>query len=106
MNRQLNELHLLRGRLLERIATQRLVLSHAVLPVSDALRTIDRVVARVNSVGDYVKSHPSLAIVAMAALFFLKSRRVLQWAKRGFFAWQAWRAMRERLSIFGARVRS
>ena len=106
MNRQFNELHLQRGRLLERIATQRLVLSHAVLPVSDALRAVDRVVARVNSVGDYVKSHPSLAIIAMVALFFLKSRRILQWAKRGFFAWQSWRALRERFSVFSSRVRS
>ena len=106
MSHRLDELLLQRGRLLERITTQRYVLRHEVTPVYEALGAVDRGIARVNSVGRYIKSHPSLAIVAVAALFFMKSGRVLQWAKRGFFIWQSWRALRERLAMFSARVRS
>lgn len=106
MNRQRNELLLERGRLLERITTQRYVLRQEVIPVCEALGTVDRGIARVNSVVRYIKDHPSLMIVAGAALFFTKSRRILQWAKRGFFVWQSWRALRDRLSVFSARIRS
>lgn len=106
MNRRFDELLLQRGRLQERILTQRYVLRQEVLPIYDALGTVDRGIAKINSVGRYIKSHPSLAILALTALFFMKSRRTLRWAKRGFFVWQSWRALRERLSMFGARVRS
>jgi len=106
MNRRLNALLLERGRLLERITTQRYVLRNEMVPVHVALGGLDRGIARISSVGRYIKSHPSLAVIAVATLFFMKSRRVLQWAKRGFFAWQSWRALRERFSVFSARVGS
>jgi len=106
MNRRLNELHLRRGRLLERIAIQRQALRREILPVSESLYSVDRLLARVNAVGNYVKSHPGLAVIAVSVLFFLRTRRILQWAKRGFLAWQALRAMRERLSMFVSRVHS
>lgn len=106
MNRRFDELLLQRGRLLERITTQRYVLRQEIMPVRRALGAVDRGIARVNSVGRYIKGHPSLAILALGALFFVKSRRLLRWAKRGFFVWQSWRALRQRLSMFSARVRS
>lgn len=106
MNSRTNELLLQRGRLLERITTQRYVLRQELVPLCTALGGVDRGIARINSVGRYLKSHPSLAILGVSALFFMKSNRLLRWAKRGFFVWQSWRALRERLSMFGARVRS
>lgn len=106
MNRRLDELLIERGRLLERITTQRYVLRHEVKPVHAALGALDRGIAKVNSVGRYLKSHPGLALAAVAALFLMKSRGMLQWAKRGFVVWQGWRALRDRLAMFSARVRS
>jgi hypothetical protein len=106
MNRRLDELLIERGRLLERVTTQRYFLRQELIPVCQALGAVDRGIAKANSIGRYIKSHPSLAILALAALFFMKSRRPLQWAKRGFFVWQSWRALRDRLAMFGARVRS
>jgi hypothetical protein len=106
MNRRLDELLLQRGRLLERITTQRYVLRHELIPACEALGAVDRGITRLNSVGRYIKSHPSLAIIAMAVLFFMKSGRTLRWVKRGFFFWQSWRALRERLFLFSSRVRS
>ena len=46
MNRQLNELHLRRGRLLERIAAQRADLERDLRPVRASLSRVDRVIGR------------------------------------------------------------
>jgi hypothetical protein len=106
MNRKLEELLLQRGRLQERITTQRYFLQREIMPVHDALASVDRVIARINAVGQYLKKHPALVALGVAALLVMRTRRVLQWAKRGFFVWQSWRALRDRLAMFSARVRS
>ena len=105
MNRKLEEVLLQRGRLQERITTQRYFLRREIIPVCDALATVDRGIARINAVGQYIKKHPALVAIGVAALLVVRGRRVFRWAKRGFFAWQSWRALRERLAMFGARVR-
>ncbi len=102
-HRQLNELHLRRGRLLERIAAQRRDLTEAMVPVRTALATTDRVVAYVRNGVAYVKAHPSIALIAVAALFVLKTGRTLRWARRGFFAWRTWQALRDRWPMLRAR---
>lgn len=105
MNHRLNELLLERGRLQERIVTQRYVLRQQIVPVSHALGAVDRGIARINAAGQYLRSHPSMAIIAVAALFFMRTRRMMRWAKRGFVVWQSWRVVRERLAMFAARIR-
>lgn len=104
MNRQLNELHLQRGRLLERIVTQRAAMGHAAQPVRASLYKADRLLARVRSLVSYVKQHPSIAGLAVAAMFIVKADRAWRWTKRGFFAWRAWRLVRGRLAELGARA--
>lgn len=106
MSRRLNELHLRRGRLLERIATQRTALGREMQPVRVALHATDRVLVRVRSVSDYVKRHPGLVAFAVAALFILKVRRIWRWTRRGFLVWQTWHSVSSRLSAFGLRARS
>lgn len=105
MNHQLNELHLRRGRLLERIATQRAQLSREIQPVRTSLAKVDRVISRVRSTTDYIKQHPSVAALAVAVLFAIKTERVWRWTRRAFFAWQTWRTFSDKLTILG-RVRS
>ena len=106
MIHRLNELHLRRGRLLERIATQRTVLSREMQPVRVALYATDRVLVRVRSATDCVKRHPGLVALAVAALFILKAKRIWRWTRRGFLLWQTWRSVSSRLSAFGLRARS
>lgn len=105
MNRQLNEIHLRRGRLLERIAVQRADLGRAMHPVRASLSGIDRVVGRFRSISDYVKRHPSIAALAVAGLFAVRTEYAWRWTKRAFFAWRAWRAFGDKLTALGSRVR-
>jgi len=101
----LTEVYVQRGRLLERIALQRAVLSQELEPVEQALAQADRVVAGVNAGVAYVKQHPAIAVLGAAVLLVLQGRRVLRLARRGFFLWKAWQSLRERLlfSAFGLR---
>lgn len=106
MNHRLNELLLRRGRLLERIAYQRATLAHEAQPVRSALDTADRLLAVVCAGVDQVKRHPGLAAMAVAAFFISRPSRIWRWSKRAFFAWQTWRAVRNKLSVLGLRARS
>ena len=105
MNRRLNELHLQRGRLLERIASQRLQLSQEAQPAYVVLSKADHVLDSVQAAAYYVKQHSGMVMLAVAGLFFMNKGRLWRLAKRGFFAWQAFQAVREKLFMFGSRPR-
>lgn len=106
MNHRLNDLHLRRGRLLERIANQRATLAQAAQPVRSTLNTADRLLAIVCVGVDQVKRHPGLAALAVAAFFIARPKRIWRWSKRAFFAWQTWRAVRNKLLVLGLRAGS
>jgi hypothetical protein len=100
MNQQLNELHLRRGRLLERIASQRASLSDEVQPVRAALDRTDRVLERVRDGVEYLRAHPAvIAALGLAAVFIVKPGRVWRWSSRAFTVWQTWRVMRDRFVV-------
>ena len=103
MNLRLNDLHLRRGRLLERIANQRATLAKDAQPVRSALYTADRLLAIVCVGVDQVKRHPGLAALAVAVFFIARPRRIWRWSKRAFFAWQTWRTVRNKLLVLGLR---
>jgi hypothetical protein len=103
MNHRLNELHLRRGRLLERIANQRATLGRDAQPVRSALYSADRLLAIVYAGVDQVKRHRGLAALAVAAFFIARPRRIWRWTKRAFFAWQTWRTVRNKLLVLGLR---
>lgn len=94
MTQRLNELLVRRGRLLERIAAQRAALGQESPTLRAALSTTDRIVAGVRGGVAFTKQHPSIVTLAVATLVILKPRRVLRWAKRAFFTWQAWQTLR------------
>lgn len=106
MNHQLNDLYVRRGRLLERIATQRVDLSREAQPVRAVLGTADHLLGYARVAANYVLQHPGIAALALAALFITKPRRVWRWTKRAFFAWQTWRTVRTRLRASGLRAGS
>ena len=101
MNQRLNDLHLRRGRLLERIANQRATLSFELAPVSARLETADRLLARVQAAVDYVKTHPAVVALAFAALAITKPRRTLRWSRRLYAVWQTWLVLRDRARVMG-----
>jgi len=104
MNPGLNELHLRRGRLLERIAAQRAALRRDAQPVYAALYKTDRVLARLHSAVDYVRAHPSIAVLATAALFIIKGKRIWRVVKRGFVAWRIWQTFGKKFALLRGRT--
>lgn len=101
MNSTLNEIHLRRGRLLERIASQRATLIRDAQPVSAALDKADHVLDSVRSGVAYVKQHPGIVTLAVAGLLIVNKGRFWRWAKRGFIAWKTFSTLRARFSAFG-----
>ena len=104
MNRRLAELHIERGKLLERITTQRYFLARAAVPVEEALGRVDGVVERVGSAARYVRQHPGLIAAGLGGLLLLlRKERSLRWARRGFLLWQTLRAVGNRLAFLRTR---
>ena len=101
MNQRLNELHLRRGRLLERIAIQRAALDRELEPIRTTLYSTDRLLARVQAGVDYLKAHPAIVALTFAALAISKPRRTLRWSRRAYAVWQTWRVVRDRVLAMG-----
>jgi uncharacterized protein YjiS (DUF1127 family) len=98
MTQQLIDLGIRRGRLIERIASQRALLGQQLQPVRNVLAATDRGVAGVRAGIEFLRQHPGLIVVAVALLAILKPRRTWRWAQRGFIAWRTWRAARNQLA--------
>jgi hypothetical protein len=94
MDKRLIELHQQRGRLIERIAMQRVTLARELAPVRATLDTTDRALAAVRDSVCYLRQHPAAVAALAAALFALKPRMLWRWLQRGFLVWRSWRALR------------
>ena len=79
-----------RGRLLARCDAQRAEIAALVPQWEGPLRFADRVVAGVN----YLRHHPVILGVLVAALTIVQRRGWWGWAQRGFVLWRAYRAFR------------
>jgi len=101
VNQKLIDLAVERGRLLERISSQRQLLAQQLQPLGEAMGTADRVVAGARDCGDYLKRHPELVATSVAVLVILRPSRVWRWARRGIVAWRTWRMLRRELSQLG-----
>lgn len=97
MNRKLLELATRHGALKARIDEQRRVLARHSVPLEAALARGDAVLKGV----DWLKHHPAAVGIAILAAVVARPRRALRWARRGFFLWRGWRAIRT--SLIGAR---
>lgn len=93
MTSKLIELAARRGELKAKIEMQRTALAQHARPVADVLSKADRVVDG----ADWLKRHPGAVGAAVAAVVVARPKRAWNWAKRGFFLWQSWRALRRRL---------
>ncbi|MFN4326889.1 MAG: YqjK-like family protein [Azonexus sp.] len=94
MNPKLLELATRHGRLQARIAEQRRELARHAAPLESALAKGDAVLEGV----DWLKHHPLAVGAAVAALAVARPQRAWRWARRGFFVWRGWQAVRKRLA--------
>lgn len=101
MNQELIDLAIERGRLIERISSQRQLLGQQLQPIGDTLHATDRVVATVRSGCLYVRQHPHVVTAAVAVLVVLHPRRVWRWTTRGLFVWRTWRLMHRQMADLG-----
>jgi hypothetical protein len=97
MNPKLLELATRHGALKSRIDEQRRVLARHSVPLEAALARGDAVLKGV----DWLKHHPAAVVVAVSAAIIVRPRRTLRWARRGYFLWRGWQAIRA--SLIGAR---
>lgn len=97
MNPKLLELATRHGALKVRIDEQRRLLVQHVLPLESALDRGDKVLAGV----DWLKHHPAAIAIAVTTVVVARPKRAWRWARRGFFLWRGWQALRKSLS--GAR---
>lgn len=94
MNSKLLELATRHGALKARIDEQRRTLVQQSVPLENALARGDVVLEGV----DWLKHHPAAVVLAVSAIVVLRPRRAWRWAKRGFFVWRGWQAIRQSLS--------
>ncbi|WP_313952304.1 YqjK-like family protein [Accumulibacter sp.] len=101
MNQELIDLAVERGRLIERISSQRQRLGQELQPVGNALQTADRALTAVRSGTAFVREHPEAVAVGVALLIVVQPSRVWRWSKRGFFVWRTWRMLHSQFSDLG-----
>lgn len=94
MNPKLLELATRHGALQARIEQQRQTLAGQAEPLAAALQRGDAVLAGV----DWLKHHPAAIGAALAAVVVAQPKRAWRWAKRGFFVWRGWQAVRSSLA--------
>lgn len=94
MNEKLLELAQRHGALKVRIEAQRRQLGLAAAPLESALARGDVALRGV----DWLKRHPAAVGVAVVAVVLARPGRAWRWAKRGFFLWRGWQALRASLS--------
>ena len=93
MQARLIELALQRGRLQERIASQRDAIAGGFAPVATALALPARLLRVGQQAKDAVLGHPGLAAAFLGAALMLSPRRVLRWSQRAWMVWRTWRTV-------------
>lgn len=95
MNPRLLELALRKQRLQWEIAAQRDQLARYGAGLAPAFGAADHVREGVR----WMRQHPEAVAAGVAALVVVRPRVAWRWARRGVFAWQAWRRLREVIGL-------
>jgi hypothetical protein len=85
--RRLAQVRARRERLIAKAAAQRDEMALLLEPWRGPLAVADRGV----TVAAYLREHPSIVIVAVAALVVLAPKRAFRWARRAFGVWRGYR---------------
>ena len=86
-----------RGRLLERIAQQRVALGAELAPVVAYLNTADAVVEGAEKTRRWIGENPVIASAGLVALIIWRPRGALKLVKNGAVGWRALRLIRRLL---------
>lgn len=100
MQQRLIELQLQRGRLIERIATQRNALSRQLTPLDRVFNVGDRISFVVRQGWAFLLQHPLVLAAAAGGIVLFKPRSLLRWTQRGVRVWRTWRTVRALLPSF------
>lgn len=100
MQTRLIELHHQRGRLVERIASQRRALTQQLVPLQKTFNVTDRVSRLVQSGKALMQRYPLWVVAAVAAVVLLKPRTLWRWTQRSLLAWRTWRSISRLLPAF------
>lgn len=95
MDQRLIDLYVQRGRLRERIASQRGQLADSLQPLGTALQTVDRGRALAHKAQVWLTAHPGLVTAAVVTLLIRQPRAVLRTARRAFSLWSSWTRVRD-----------
>lgn len=93
MNKQLLALHLERGRLLERIAQQRLTLVKQLQPLQKTSDAASRTTALVQAGIGYLYGHPWAVLAALSAAVLVRPHSAWRLLRRGLIVWRSWRTI-------------
>lgn len=91
MNREI-DLALRKQRLQFKSAALRRDLAQDFAGVAPVFRAVEQVRAGVA----WLRAHPQLIAGVAMALLVVRPKAGWRWARRGFFAWQAWRRLRSK----------
>jgi len=87
VSRRLAQIRLRRERLIARAAVERDGIALLASRLRAPLALADRGVLAVQ----YVRMHPGIVVLAVAAFVVLSPRRALRWARRGVYLWRGYR---------------
>ena len=91
MDAKLTELVVARSRLRGRISAQREQLARDLVPLAQALHTVDRAQGPYRKAQDWLHAHPGLVTAAVVALAVWRPRGALRSLRWGLAAWRQWR---------------
>lgn len=94
LDQRLLELHLQRGRLLERIGAQRTALAHQLAPVHQVLHTVEGAMRIIRLAVDYLLAHPKTISTALLLTLLARPRGMWRWVQRGLLTWRYWQVAR------------
>lgn len=98
MDPRLIELYVQRGRLRERIGSQRGQVARDVAPLGRALDGVDRARVCWQHTQRWVAAHPVTVTAGVVALLVWQPRRVLRAVRWGYASWQQWVRVRQWVS--------
>ncbi len=95
MDQRLIEIYVQRGRLRERIGTQRGQLAREMAPLGNALASVDRGRMLLHQAQLWLATHPALVTGVVVAVLVWRPRAVLRTARRTYSLWRSWSRIRE-----------
>ena len=100
MASKINDIHLRRGQLLERIAHQRTAIREESLPVQAVLLKTDRLLDYSKKTTDFITQHLGIFLIVGTFLLIRKPGASWRLAQRSFLLWKLWQSLNKKWALF------